>query len=398
MKKYLFLFIAAVIFIHSLTGVYAATADLAVRQSDIRFSKDIFVAGDTVRVYATIRNEGDVDMSGYVSFYLGADLIESSQVITVVAGGENEEVWADFTVPNNSFNINVVLKGIEPEDENTKNNSALTPLYPVVIDTDYDGVADDNDNCPENANADQIDTDEDGVGDVCDNDDDNDGLSDDFESELGTNPLEPDSDADGVSDAQDYYPQDPEKTVKEEETDKEIKTKEESAEEKNQDSANETDYQNTIKKIAQEAAKNLENTSDTDDKNDKQENQEITLSAKLETSTKASFVYFAKNWRLYEFESLAPEGTYRSLIWDFGDGSGDDKETVEHKFPAPGKYTVTLKVVDNDGNTETDSQVIEISFFHLQNPLLRLTLITVGVLIVIAGASVIIAGKKNKLF
>jgi hypothetical protein len=37
-----------------------------------------------------------------------------------------------------------------------------------VVDTDGDGVADDEDNCPEHANADQSDLDEDGLGDACD--------------------------------------------------------------------------------------------------------------------------------------------------------------------------------------------------------------------------------------
>ncbi len=48
----------------------------------------------------------------------------------------------------------------------------------TVIDTDGDGIADDMDNCPAVANADQLDTDGDGMGDVCDLDDDNDEILD----------------------------------------------------------------------------------------------------------------------------------------------------------------------------------------------------------------------------
>lgn len=45
-------------------------------------------------------------------------------------------------------------------------------------DNDGDGINDDIDNCPEDANADQADNDIDGIGDVCDYDDDNDSILD----------------------------------------------------------------------------------------------------------------------------------------------------------------------------------------------------------------------------
>jgi hypothetical protein len=45
-------------------------------------------------------------------------------------------------------------------------------------DPDLDGIASEDDNCPNTANADQANYDGDGQGDVCDNDDDNDGVDD----------------------------------------------------------------------------------------------------------------------------------------------------------------------------------------------------------------------------
>ncbi|MCK5395908.1 MAG: S8 family serine peptidase [Gammaproteobacteria bacterium] len=67
-------------------------------------------------------------------------------------------------------------------------------------DTDLDGVCDDADNCPLDANLLQIDTDFDTAGDACDDDDDNDGLLDTFETAIGSDSLLVDSDGDTISD------------------------------------------------------------------------------------------------------------------------------------------------------------------------------------------------------
>lgn len=69
------------------------------------------------------------------------------------------------------------------------------------IDTDGDGVPDIEDNCPQLANPDQADHDGDGLGDACDDDDDNDGLTDAYETGVtGTDPLAADTGATGTPD------------------------------------------------------------------------------------------------------------------------------------------------------------------------------------------------------
>lgn len=72
----------------------------------------------------------------------------------------------------------------------------------VVVDSDGDGVADSNDNCFTQANANQINTDGDTEGDVCDGDDDADTILDGEDNcVLTANTDQADSDSDGIGDA-----------------------------------------------------------------------------------------------------------------------------------------------------------------------------------------------------
>lgn len=173
MKKNILFFLSLFfIFLLLAPAQAAGNADLAIDQGSITFSTNKFYSGETVRIYARIRNLGDVDMQASVVFYNGAKVVGATQPVSLRVAGAPEEVFVDFLVPVGSFNIHAVIAGSSPADENASNDDATTVLYTVLADADRDEVLDEDDNCQTATNTDQADLDHDNTGDACDSVDD----------------------------------------------------------------------------------------------------------------------------------------------------------------------------------------------------------------------------------
>lgn len=248
------------------SAAFAASGDLFLNNTNLYFSNDYVIHGQTVRIYATVGNNSQNDLLGSVQFHdqTTGSQIGTDQAVSVLAGGEDTvfvdwiatggnhtitgsiypwDASADDTSNNSAareavvdydFDSDGLGNAVDPDDDNdgTPDTEDTFPYDPEEsADTDNDGAGDnadeddDNDGTPDVEDAlpkdenEVADNDEDGIGDNADEDDDNDGLSDDFEiattnPETGetketTNPVNSDTDADGVNDSNDVFPNDP---------------------------------------------------------------------------------------------------------------------------------------------------------------------------------------------
>lgn len=166
-----------------------AKVDLSIAETDITFSKEAPLEGETIRVYAKVFNSGDVDVSGFVVFYDEDKAISDPQPISI-RPGSYDDVFADWQAKQGEHNIKASLVSLNPKDGVAENDSTTRKGFIVDIDTDKDGISD-----------------------LKDIDADNDGLSNEEEQKIGTNSLIADTDGDGVNDKIDAFPKDKTETV-----------------------------------------------------------------------------------------------------------------------------------------------------------------------------------------
>lgn len=402
MKK-LFIFALALTLSTPLLSANAATYqyDLGLSSQDIFFSKDTLVTGDAVRLYAVIHNTGEKDVAGYITFFQSDKLIGNSQAVSVRAHGLNDEVYVDWVVPTGTFNIRAEIRGQDPQDENSANDVAITGLYAPEKDTDRDGVWDGIDNCPSVANPNQADYDKDGLGDACDPDDDSDGLTDVQEGIRGTNPLNPDTDGDGVKDGVDNCPL----IANASQTDTNRNGMGDACDPiliaKTNTNINSTPDIATTNSNANSNTDNITNTGNAGIGSSGTQN---TLTPENINSIKDDLAGLGINEVAYEGPGLAQvsisltkQGWNKYLLkpeirgydlgglsyeWDFGDGSKSTEKEATHTYRKSGDYNVKLVVTEaGTDRIKEGSSKIEISFFNLGNWRLQLILIVLlGVL------------------
>jgi hypothetical protein len=170
------------------TGDY----ELMIPDGGIRVDADPVMVNQTVKVYVTIKNIGHLDNEG-IAVFMDNGSNFSMKDFSAKINGNMEEIWSTWT-PKTAGSHTVKIKLVPDASMNNPALANYSSQITVYVDQDTDG---------------------DGIRDQLDPDIDNDGLTNDEEHAIGTDPYKPDTDGDGVNDKNDYYPLDPSRWKKE---------------------------------------------------------------------------------------------------------------------------------------------------------------------------------------
>lgn len=121
-----------------------AKVDLSISDTDITLSKDNLIAGQTVRVYARVFNNGDTDVYGFVMFYASGKEISQPQPISV-RSNNYDDVFIDWTPVAGTYDLQAKIINTNPTDENLANNVVYKKNIFVDADVNKNGIGDSKD-------------------------------------------------------------------------------------------------------------------------------------------------------------------------------------------------------------------------------------------------------------
>ncbi|MFH0776614.1 MAG: PKD domain-containing protein [Patescibacteria group bacterium] len=384
------------------------------------------VAGQTVRIYTTVRNSGATDLIGTVKFFVDGAQIATDQPVSVKANSVPDEVFVHWVAVAGNHKVAAQVFPTDDPNDDSSNNYIETTLFvdsdsdgdgvgdsvdidddndglndkdeiaagtnPKKYDTDNDGAGDGSDAFPLDPNE-QIDSDHDGIGDNADLDDDNDGLPDTAEKEIGTDQLNPDTDGDGAEQCNDLLDKFPLQSAECKDTDGDGCGDNSDPNPNDPGDCVDNDHDGIADAV------------DTDDDNDGHPDTEDAFpldpsewqdsdhdglgdNADPNDANQGPNVVFGGDRIVVVGEevsfdasqSIDPDGSLVAFEWDFGDGSPVvDTAQVTHIYQKVGEYNLKLKVTDNAGESRVKSAVIVVE----NSPLLEQILLWLMILLLL---------------
>lgn len=227
----------------------AMASEIGFVDNNIWLSKEEILAGDNIKISSIIINSDQRTLEGNVMFFDNDIAISNPFVFNLVGGKDESRIFSVewlATHGNHKFKARIT-DAFFTNDQGNKIPlddgmiSKSTELIFVDKDSDADGVPDkqeekngtdpnnkdsDGDGDFDNIDPDPLDAknfkgadfDKDGISDAVDTDNDNDGVYNWDEEARGSDPFQYDTDHDGCSDKDDFYPTDPKKCDKIEKT------------------------------------------------------------------------------------------------------------------------------------------------------------------------------------
>lgn len=346
-----------------------AQADLIINTNGVYLS--VPFAGvqvdSTVRIYAKVMNEGDADSIALVEFYVDDALLGTRQV-TVVPHETGVAYW-DWQTGGVEKKVALSVRVAGQEGGDTNPNNDEVTLYDIWInaDNDGDGVYNQKDNCKDVSNPDQADKNKNGVGDACE------------PKPAPATVTQPSTPAPTPA------PTTPEQTA----------TPAQPAPTK----AKTPDVAPAPADVAQDQQADTTAAVDEATQTDAEMTQvETTMepASPADLDTYAADLTIQKeqtDWNAYRFRVSLPIGVNASqYAWSFGDGTEGNGHVVEHTYKRPGTFTVKVTVLDDAGQSISESIQARVGFLNLANWRLWIIIVLLAVIIIVAA---VLAGMAD---
>lgn len=341
----------------------AASGDISITSQDIRFAFENPLEGQVNTIYATVSNSSPNDLLGTVKFFVDGKQIQGDQPISIFAKS-SDGVFVNWAGAPGNHKIEVVVIPWDGGKDDPSNNRISTEQY-VIPDLDRDGIPDAKDedmdgdgvknaedHFPRNPNE-QVDTDGDGAGDKADNDDDNDGVPDEFD-DLPLDPNESlDTDHDGIGNITDQDDDNDGISDNEEEKIKLDPLKSDT----DGDGVNDGDdaFPSDPEEQFDTDKDKIGNKTDLDDDNDGIHDEEdkfpLNKPAIIEIDNEEDLVGLREKQTFDATPSYDDDGKIVSYIWNIDGTMEKEGNAISHSFQEPGEHMVKLTIIDDQGQS-----------------------------------------------